>query len=688
MLNPTHTAASRLRSEPDVTTAELSGQQMPAQPLAAPELAVQRAAADAAPALLAERLLRAVAAARERLLAQQNEDGHWCAELEGDSILESEYLMMLLFFGMRDERFEQACVQLRRQQQAHGGWSIYPGGPPDVSPSVKAYFMLKLAGDDAEAEHMRRAREVILGLGGLEACNSFTKLYLSIFGQWSWRDSPAVPPELILLPRWFYLNIYEMSSWSRAIVVPLSILWASKPHRPVEVTLDELRTGVPFVKRGANRRERFWFAFFRLVNALIQVAERLGFFRPVRARALRLCERWVLERIERSDGLGAIFPAIANAAMALSCRGYATDHPAVAGQLAELRRFEVEEDGALRLQPCFSPVWDSALSMHALLVAGVETSAPPLQRAASWLLDHEVRIAGDWAVHCPGVEPGGWAFEYANEHYPDCDDTAKILAVLARIRMVDPAEETRRAQAVARALTWIRAMQNRDGGWGAFDRDCDREVFTYVPFADHNAMIDPSTADVTARCIEALVANGAAASDPAVARALSYLRAQQEPEGCWYGRWGANYVYGTWLALCALRASGDGDSEPARRGVRWLLDRQNRDGGWGESLESYSSAEWRGRGESTASQTAWAMMGLLAVTAPEELRSGGSVAAALARAASYLLESQRPEGDWDDGAWTGTGFPQVFYLRYHDYDLYFPLQALASYARSLQAARD
>ncbi|HVS62883.1 MAG TPA: squalene--hopene cyclase [Thermoanaerobaculia bacterium] len=665
MLNQTQAAASRLRAELDVALSD------------------EAVSTDVRQTRVGERLRRAITAGRERLLSQQKEDGHWCAELEGDSILESEYLMMLLFFGMRDERFEQACAHLRRQQQAHGGWSIYPGGPPEVSPSVKAYFMLKLAGDDPEAAHMRRAREVILRLGGLEACNSFTKLYLSIFGQWSWRDSPAVPPELILLPRWFYLNIYEMSSWSRAIVVPLSILWASKPHRPVEVTLDELRTGVPFVKRGENLRERFWFAFFRLINELIHVAERLGLFRPVRGRALRLCESWVLERLERSDGLAAIFPAIANAAMALSCRGYATDHPAVAGQLAELRRFEILEGGALRLQPCFSPVWDSALSMHALLVAGVDPSAPPLQRAASWLLDHEVRTAGDWAINCPGVEPGGWSFEYANEFYPDCDDTAKILAVFGKIRMVDPAEEARRQRAVIRALAWIRSMQNRDGGWGAFDRDCDREVFTYVPFADHNAMIDPSTADVTARCIEALVAHGAPPEDLAVRRALEYLRAQQESEGCWYGRWGSNYLYGTWLALCALRAAGAVESEPARRGARWLLERQNDDGGWGESLESYSSAEWRGRGASTASQTAWAMMGLLAVTPPEELRSGGPSASALERGVRYLLHAQRVAGDWEDGAWTGTGFPQVFYLRYHDYDLYFPLQALASYSRML-----
>jgi squalene-hopene/tetraprenyl-beta-curcumene cyclase len=641
-------------------------------------------------------LRRAIGAGRDRLLSQQHADGHWCAELEGDTILESEYLMMLLFFGLRDQRFEQACAYLRRQQQPHGGWSIYPGGPPDVSPSVKAYFVLKLAGDAPEAEHMRRAREVILELGGLEACNSFTKLYLSIFGQWSWRDSPAVPPELILLPRWFYLNIYEMSSWSRAIVVPLSILWAYKPHRPVEVTLDELRTGVERVKRGENRRERFWFAFFRLVNELLHLAERLRLFRPVRGRALRLCERWVLERLEKSDGLAAIFPAIANAAMALSCRGYASDHPAVASQLRELERFEILEDGELRLQPCFSPVWDSALSMHALLEAGVDPAGTALQKAASWLLDHEVRTPGDWTVKSPRVEPGGWYFEYANEFYPDCDDTAKILAVFAKLRMNDPAEEQRRQQAVRRALDWVRAMQNRDGGWGAFERECTREIFTYVPFADHNAMIDPSTADVTARCIEAFIAHGASADDPAVRRALAFLKAEQEPEGCWYGRWGSNYIYGTWLALCALRAAGEREGEAARRGVRWLLDRQNPDGGWGESLESYTDDSWRGRGESTASQTAWAMMGLLAVTTADELRQvaaagpAGSPAAvpvgeALARGARWLVESQSPAGDWDDQGWTGTGFPRVFYLRYHDYDLYFPLQALASYARKLEA---
>jgi squalene-hopene/tetraprenyl-beta-curcumene cyclase len=633
---------------------------------------------------LQDRLAAAVAAAQDHLLSLQRADGHWCAELEGDSILQSEYAMLLLFFGRnQDPKLDALCAYLRRQQGEHGGWSILPDGPPEVSPSVKAYFVLKVAGDDPDSPHMARARETILRLGGLEACNSFTKLYLSIFGAWAWRDAPAVPPELILLPKWFYLNIYEMSSWSRAIVVPLSVIWALKPHRDVGARLDELRSGRPMEKLGVDLRERLWYGFFRGVNRCLHMAEALSLFRPVRRRALERCEAWFVERFDRSGGLAAIFPSIANAAMALRCLGYPEDHPGIQSQLAELEKLEIADEGALRLQPCFSPVWDTALAINALLDTGVSSAHPAMQSAASWLLDHEVRSPGDWQVKCPDAEPGGWYFEYSNEFYPDCDDTAEVLAALGRLELLDANEEARRRGAVARAVSWQASMQSRDGGWGAFDKDCDREVFTYVPFADHNAMIDPSTSDVSARTIEALLLCGLDLESTPVRRGLAFLERQQEHDGAWYGRWGANYIYGTWLALCALGAASRGSGAAARRGAEWLLGHQNDDGGWGETLLSYDDPRLRGSGESTAAQTGWAMLGLAAVVDAMPREVAARIDASLARAAAHLLDTQKPDGSWEDRQWTGTGFPRVFYLRYHYYDRYFPLQALAAYGRRL-----
>ncbi|REJ75057.1 MAG: squalene--hopene cyclase [Acidobacteria bacterium] len=677
--------------------------------------------------LVAETPLQAaVTSASRHLLELQFDDGHWCAELEGDTILESEYLMLLWFLGRRDDpRFDQGCRYLRSRQLDEGGWAIFPGGPPDPSPSVKAYFMLKLCGDPPDAEHMQRARESIRRMGGIAACNSFTKIYLAMFGQWPWSRAPAVPPELILLPRWFPINIYEMSSWSRAIVVPLAILWAHRPRVEVPVDLAELDTGEPAPRPGDSLRQRFWFAFFRGGDRFVKLAERLGLFAATRGVALRRCERWTTERLDASAGLGAIFPAIVNAVVALRLQGYPEDHPFVAHQLAELEKLEIVEplsdprspvaattrgrgraaapaggayvvapaptpaagDLALRVQPCQSPVWDTALSLNALLECGVDASDARVQQGLQWLLEMEVRQPGDWQIKNGDreVEPSGWFFEYANGFYPDCDDTAEVLAVLGRARMEDPAWEQRRQQAVQRALRWQLSMQNRDGGWGAFDRECSRELLTYVPFADHNAMIDPSTVDVTSRTVEALVLH-LGQGHPSVQRALAFIERSQEADGTWFGRWGSNYLYGTWLALCALAAAGRRDGEAARRGVQWLLAVQREDGGWGESLASYVDPSCKGAGPSTAAQTAWALLGLMAVhpdlgpgCAPDEERDAvrRSVEAGVAR----LVASQEADGGWRDVEWTGTGFPAVFYLRYHFYDRYFPLQALATAQR-------
>ena len=642
-------------------------------------------------------LTRAIEKAQSHLLSLQHEDGHWCGELEGATILESEYLMLLCYLGLaNDPRFALGCRYLRTKQLEEGGWSIFPGGPPEVSASVKAYLILKLFGDDPDAHHMIRARESVRRMGGLAACNSFTKLYLAIFGLWRWDDAPAVPPELILLPRWFYFNIYEISSWSRAIVVPLAMIWALKPLRKMEIDLGELEVEKTLMRQGGDIRERFLFACFRAVDDAIKAGESLRLFRPVRELALRRCEEWTRERLERSAGLAGIFPAIMNSIIALESRGVDRHDPVIQAQLEELEKLEIVEGEpgfeALRLQPCCSPIWDTALSMNALLASGVDRRDARLQTAAGWLLDKEVRGGGDWQVKNPDVEPGGWYFEYANEFYPDCDDTGEILGVLARVELDDPDDEARRKGALRRALCWQLAMQNKDGGWGAFDRECNKELLTYIPFADHNAMIDPSTADVSGRTVVALVAL-LGRDYPAVRRAVGFLEREQEADGSWYGRWGSNYIYGTWLALCGLAAAGKSPSS-VKRGVDWLLRVQNEDGGWGETLESYVDPRQKGCGPSTAAQTAWAMMGVLAVygdrlsdTAPSPSPGVLAVSSALERAADWLLGAQSSAGGWYDLCWTGTGFPAVFYLRYHYYDRYFPLEALAAYQNAVEVPR-
>ncbi len=628
-------------------------------------------------------------AAVRNLLGQRRDDGHWCSELEGDTILESEYVLLLHFLGRGDDpRVAACCERLRSQQQSDGGWAIYPDGPTAPSVSVKAYLCLKLAGDDPQSARMADARRAILRAGGLRACNSYTRLYLSIFGLWSWRRSPAVPPELILLPRWFYFNLHEMSSWTRTIVVPLSVIWALRPSVPVDVTLDELHGDSGPGRSRRTLYESFWSAVFAGVNGLIKLVEVVGPVPRWRRRALEKAEEWLIAHVEGSDGLGAIFPAMVNAAIAFRCLGYEESHPLVQGQLRELERFEIEEAGEMRLQPCFSPVWDTALSVGALLAADMDGNEAPVQEALAWLLDREVTVAGDWREKSLQDAPGGWCFEYRNDLYPDCDDTAEVLLLLAAVRGRTGELETRRQAAAERGQRWLLGLQNPDGGWASFDRCSDKEVLTLIPFADHNAMIDPSTPDITARVINALLAHGHGPGDGPVRRATDYLLREQEKDGSWPGRWGANGIYGTWLALSALgpltaRTGGraaDRLSQACRRGRRWLLEAQNEDGGWGESLRSYDDPGFKGCGNSTASQTAWAMMGLIASYESQVWRGDADrIVSALDQGVAFLHERQREDGSWYDRDWTGVGFPRVFYLRYHGYAQYFPLEALAAY---------
>ncbi len=634
------------------------------------------------PTPLTERAQRALATARSYMMSIQREDGHWCGELEGDTILESEYVLTMVFLGRGDEpRIRKAAESLRREQLDEGGWSIYPGGPAEASASVKAYFVLKIMGDSPSAPHMVRARKKIIELGGVEATNSFTKTYLAIFGQYDWSRCPAVPPEMILLPKQFIFNIYEMSSWSRAIVVPLSIIWALKPSCaiPARANIREL-----FVHSGVNGLgdnlisfKTLWKTVFHGLDRSLKVVEKLP-AKPLRAKALERAEAWILNRLEKSDGLGAIFPPIINTIFALRALGYPVGHPTVQSQIEELERLTIEEDETLRVQPCFSPVWDTALAVTALLEADAPEDRAALLKSASWLLGKEVRDSGDWEVKVPGVKAGGWYFEYANEFYPDCDDTAEVLNGLSRLSFPDPADDARRLAAMERALDWILAMQNRDGGWGAFDRDCDMQILTHVPFADHNAMIDPSCEDITARVLETLRILGFSPEHPAVQRGMDFLFRKQEQDGTWYGRWGCNYIYGTWLALRGLRSCGvDADDPRLQRGAAWLREKQNADGGWGELPQSYDDPATKGQGPSTAAQTAWALMGLFATN---DFDSDS-----VRRGVEYLLSVQLPDGAWHDEYWTGTGFPSVFYLRYHLYAIYFPLQALAVYARGREA---
>ena len=618
----------------------------------------------------------ATSAAQQHLVSTQQKDGHWCGELEGNTILESEYVLTMHFLGRTGEdRVRKAANYLRQKQLPGGGWAIYPGGPPEVSASIKAYFVLKLVGEDPDAPHMQKARRVILDLGGIDACNSFTKIYLALFGQYDWGKCPAVPPEIILLPRWFYINIYEMSSWSRAIIVPLSVIWAHKPvcEVPAHANISEF-----YSTKHAPPKSGLWASLFQGLDRGLRLLERLP-VKPTRAFALKQAERWILERLQGSDGLGAIFPPIINTIIALRCLGYAQDHPTAAQQIRELEKLEIEEEDSLRVQPCFSPTWDTAIAVTALAESGLEPDHPVMQRAARWLLGKRGAPSGDWCVKNGAVAKPGWYFEYANPYYPDCDTTSQVIIALSNVRLPGAEEEALRLEAIREGHQWHASMQNRDGGWGSFDKDCDKEILKYVPFADHNAMIDPSTTDLTGRGLEMLANVGHDGSYPPARRAIDFVLKEQEGDGAWYGRWGCNYLYGTWLALWGLKCIGANmDSAWCRRAVVWLRGCQNDDGGWGELPMSYDDPMHKGRGPSTPSQTAWALMGLLAADQRDS--------EAARRGADYLVRNQQQDGSWEELLWTGTGFPSVFYLRYHLYANYFPLMALASHIKAAAEA--
>ncbi len=683
-----------------------------------PKEGYDRAPLSAEPALrtagsLGPAARRAIVGARQWLLDQQQADGCWCAELEGDTILESETILLWAFLGLEHTPLaRRAAAYLIENQLPDGGWAMYPGGGVAINGSVKAYFALKLVGHDPSAGYMERARRAILAHGGADAVNSFTRFYLALLGQISYAQCPAVPPEMVLLPKWFPVNLYAVSSWSRTMIVPLSIISACQPVRRIEpgrgireLFLRQPRHWPPLRCPGMTGGTGVlsWDRFFRVVEKMLKWGQRLRLM-PWRRRAIAAAERWMLERFQHSDGLGAIYPPIVWSIVALRCLGYDDQSEPLqycTKQLADLV-IDDRRAGTARLQPCKSPVWDTAIALRALRQSGVGAGKPAIRDAVRWLLDKQTGRRGDWA-QTVAAEPGGWCFEYANEFYPDCDDTAMVLLALQtefdapsgrspalppeldvtpaapRVKTAAAAQPQRIAAvddtvgAMDRGLRWLLAMQNDDGGWGAFDRNNNSEFLCRIPFADHNAMTDPSTPDLTGRVLECLGSLGRRVGDPAVDRAIGYIRAAQQADGSWFGRWGVNYIYGVWQSLTGLSEVGVKADDPAVvAGVNWLLAHQQPSGGWGESPDSYDDPRLRGQGPATASQTAWAVLGLLAAGMAEH--------PATIRGIRYLIRTQRRDGTWNETQFTGTGFPRVFYLRYHYYPIYFPLMALARWA--------
>ena len=623
---------------------------------------------------LSSRVAAAIDGARKWLFSQQHEEGYWSGELEADSTLESDYILLHVLLGTgTQERFQKCANYILRHQNEDGGWPIYNGGPSNISASVKAYFGLKLAGYKPDDPALARARKKILELGGVTKVNTFTKIYLCFLGQYDYDAVPAIPPEIVLFPNWFWFNIYEISSWSRAILVPLSIVYAKKPFKkiPEEMNIDELFVGGRDKSRmrlpwGEDRIS--WRNFFLVLDRIVHWFEAVH-IRPLRSLALKKAERWMLERFEMSDGLGAIYPAMLNAIIALRCLGYSLDDPQMIRALDEFEKLGIEEEDTFRMAPCKSPVWDTAYALFALGEAGVPRTDPRMVKAANWTLQKQVRNPGDWTVKNKRGKPAGWYFEFNNEFYPDVDDSAMVALGLSKVEHPNGRYQH---ESVQRAIDWILSMQCKNGGFASFDKDNDRMVFQHIPFADHNAMLDPPTVDITGRILEMLATYGYDKNHKAVKRALKFIQSQQEPDGSWFGRWGVNYIYGTALVLRGLEAIGIDHHEPyVQQAAEWIRMVQNPDGGWGETCGSYDDPSTRGVGPSTPSQTAWAIMGLLAAN---DTRSES-----VAKGIAYLLKTQKKDGSWDESWYTGTGFPRVFYLMYHLYRQYFPLIALTTF---------
>ncbi len=621
------------------------------------------------PATIDGALDGAIDRASQALDARQNADGHWMFELEADATIPAEYILLEHYLDRIDAPLQaKIAVYLRRVQGAHGGWPLFHDGAFDLSATVKAYYALKCVGDSPDAPHMQAARDAILAAGGAERANVFTRIQLALYGQVPWRAVPVMPVEIMHLPRWFFFHLSKVSYWSRTVLVPLLVLMALRPRarNPRGVDVQELFCTPPEQIRNWLRGpyRSAWGRVFMAVDHVVRIAEP-ALPTKVRARAIEDATRFVTDRLNGEDGLGAIYPAMANSVMMFDALGHGAETPEATMAWAGVRKLLVVNETEAYCQPCLSPIWDTSLAGHAVAEAQGVASAS-LDTACAWLVDRQVTdLRGDWAVMRPDATPGGWAFQYENAYYPDVDDTAVVGMLLHRNG--DPAH----ADSVARARDWVLGMQSENGGWGAFDADNNHEFLNHIPFADHGALLDPPTADVTARCVSFLAQIGLAPTEPCMARAIQYLKDDQEADGSWFGRWGTNYIYGTWSVLCALNAAGVDHDDPCMvRARTWLIERQQSDGGWGEDGESYADAAPGTYHTSTASQTAWAILGLMAA---------GECGDAVERGAAYLAATQRDDGEWDEQAFTAVGFPRVFYLRYDGYRLFFPLMALARF---------
>ncbi|HYG77429.1 MAG TPA: terpene cyclase/mutase family protein [Planctomycetota bacterium] len=669
----------------------------------------------------------AIAASQQWMLSQQNPEGYWCAEFEADTTLESYFIIFKWMWGHRNHpKIPKYARVIMEAQLPQGGWSTYEGGPTEISVSVLSYLALKLAGYSSKHPDMIRAKNAILKLGGATKANTYTKYHLAFFGQYDWNHVPAIPPEMILVPTVSPFHVYDMSSWSRTIFVSLSVIYAHKPtiEVPKEMGVDELFVGGREKSDLALQKDKetvTWKNLFLFADRGLKAAEKLpiGIARSI---ALKKAEKWIIERMPKSGGLSAILPAMQNSILALKCMGYTEDHEWVKYGIHELEMLEMERDAErIECQPCVSPVWDTCIATYALGQSGMDPNHPAMKQASAWLLSKQCTDYGDWQVHNP-MPPGGWYFEFLNEFYPDVDDTCMTLMAL---RFANAAgklpgipqnklpvngvkrgflgaeapskiytEEDQR-KAIERGVIWMLGMQNDDGGWASFDRGNDKEWLTKVPFADHNAMIDPSTADITSRVLESLsyqdeyhlircqnVADKEKVekAQEIVRRAIAFIKKDQCPDGSWFGRWGVNYIYGTWQVLRGMKLIGeDMNKGYLRRGVEWFKRIQNPDGGWGETIGSYDDISLKGKGESTKSQTAWALMGLIS--------AGQAHSLSVRRGVRYLLDTMTPEGTWEEVPWTGTGFPRVFYMKYHYYRHYFPLMALAQYRQAIEQGK-
>lgn len=624
-----------------------------------------------------DQLGQAIRRSQSYLMSQQKAEGYWIGELEANTTLTSEYVLFRHLIGNVDEVRQQKCVTyLRSQQQDDGGWRIYYGGPSELSTTIEAYFAMRVAGVDPEDPAMQRARQLIRSKGGLTQAHVFTKIFLALFDQYDWRGIPVIPPEIIFLPRGFQFNIYEFSSWSRSVIIPLSVLFAKKPLcvLPPERHVDELYIEPPGPERYAMLRRDpgiSWELLFILLDGILKLSEK--YTSPtLREGALRRVEQWLLDHQDHSGDWGGIMPAMMNSVFALVSLGYPLDSPPVAKGFEAIERFGIEDEDSFRLQPCVSPVWDTVLAITALADSGVPRTHPAIRQSVQWVVSKQIRRDGDWKVKNQRGQPGGWAFEFSNDFYPDNDDTAAVLIALYKSGLPDEAK----GDVFQRGLRWLLSMQCDDGGWGAFDLNNNKALLNKIPFADLESMLDPSTSDVTGRVLEMLGLIGFPSSHRIVKPAMRFIQRKQESDGSWYGRWGVNYLYGTCHTLCGLRAMGEDMRQPyLRQAVQWLIEHQNPDGGWGETCASYQEPSLRGVGTSTASQTSWALMGLLA--------AGEAQHQAVAHGVQFLLQTQNAEGSWYEPEFTGTGFPKYFFIKYHMYQDYFPLMALARYRSAL-----